>query len=183
MKAYLALGKPTLAPVSVLCCPKCNETGYITHLLFWSVMCVSRRSIIYIYRFHDDVIKWKHFPRYWPFVRGIHRSLVNSPHKGQWRGALMFSLICVWINGWVNNGEVGDLRRYRTHFDVTVMLVAMPYCCIILPRIKFGHSFFYIGSKVAQCRCYTGTTGYRWPEKDIGCFRCRRHSLISNVWF
>ena len=43
---------------------------------------------------HDDVIKWKHFPRYWPFVRGIHRSSVNSPHKGQWRGALMFSLIC-----------------------------------------------------------------------------------------
>ena len=36
---------------------------------------------------HDDVIKWKHFPRYWPFVRGIHRSPVNSPHKGQWRGA------------------------------------------------------------------------------------------------
>ena len=32
---------------------------------------------------HDDVIKWKHFPRYWPFVRGIHRSPVNSPHKGQ----------------------------------------------------------------------------------------------------
>ena len=48
---------------------------------------------------HDDVIKKKHFPRYWPFVRGIHRSPVNSPHKGQWRGALMFSLICVWING------------------------------------------------------------------------------------
>ena len=39
---------------------------------------------------HDDVIKWKHFPRYWPFVRGIHRSPVNSPHKGQWRGALLF---------------------------------------------------------------------------------------------
>ena len=44
---------------------------------------------------HDDVIKWKHFSRYWPFVRGIHRSPVNSPHKGQWNGALMFSLICV----------------------------------------------------------------------------------------
>ena len=50
---------------------------------------------------HDDVIKWKHFPRYWPFVRGIHRSSVNSPHKGQWRDALLLSLICVWINGWV----------------------------------------------------------------------------------
>ena len=48
---------------------------------------------------HDDVIKWRHFPRCWPFVRGIHRSPVNSPHKGQWRWALMFSLICVWING------------------------------------------------------------------------------------
>ena len=39
---------------------------------------------------HDDVIKWKHFPHCRPFVRGIHRSPVNSPHKGQWRGALMF---------------------------------------------------------------------------------------------
>ena len=36
---------------------------------------------------HDDVIKWKHFLRNWPFVRGIHRSPVNSPHKGQWSGA------------------------------------------------------------------------------------------------
>ena len=70
---------------------------------------------------HDDVIKWKHFPGYWPFVRGIHRSPVNSPHKGQWRGALIFSLICVWINGWVNNREAGDLRRYRAHYDVSVM--------------------------------------------------------------
>ena len=70
---------------------------------------------------HDDVIKWKHFPRYWPFVRGIHRSPVNSPHKGQRRGALMFSLICVWINGWVNDREAGDLRRYHAHYDYTVM--------------------------------------------------------------
>ena len=70
---------------------------------------------------HDDVIKWKHFPRYWQFVRGIHRSTVNSPHKGQWRGALMFPLICAWINGSVNNSEAGDLRRHRTQYDVIVM--------------------------------------------------------------
>ena len=56
-----------------------------------------------------------------PGVRGIHRSPVNSPNKGQWRWALMFSLICVWINGWVNNREAGDLRRYRAHHDVTLM--------------------------------------------------------------
>ena len=54
--------------------------------------------------FHDDVIIWINFPRYWPFMRGIHRSTVNSPHRGQWRGALIFSLICVWINGWVSRG-------------------------------------------------------------------------------
>ena len=48
---------------------------------------------------------------------------MNSPHKGQWRGALVFSLICVWINGWVNNREAGDLRRYRAHYDVTVMSI------------------------------------------------------------
>ena len=71
----------------------------------------------------DDVIKWKHFPRYWPFLWGIHRSPVNSPHKGQWRGALMFSLICIWINGWVNNREAGDLKCYRAHYDVVVMHV------------------------------------------------------------
>ena len=70
---------------------------------------------------HDDVIKWKHFPRCWLFVRRIHRSPVNSPYKGQWRGALMFSLICVWINGWVNNRDAGDLMRYRAHYDVIIM--------------------------------------------------------------
>ena len=78
------------------------------------------------------------------FVRRIHRGPVNSPHKwpvtlkmfpfddvimqmetfsdkGQWRGALEFSLIWVWINGSVNNREAGDFRRYRAHYDVTVV--------------------------------------------------------------
>ena len=78
------------------------------------------------HEWHDDVIKWKHFPRYWPFVREIHRSPVNFPHKGQWRGALMFTLICARINGWVNNHEAGDLRRNRAHRDVTVMIYSKP---------------------------------------------------------
>ena len=73
-------------------------------------------------KYGSYVIKWKHFPRYRPFVRGIHRSPLNSPHIGPWRGALMFSFICVWINGWVNNLEAGDLRRYRTHYEVIVMI-------------------------------------------------------------
>ena len=72
-------------------------------------------------KIHDDVIKWKHFPRNWPFVRGIRRSPVNFPHKGQWCVALMVSLICAWIKGWVSNRDAGDLRRHRAHYDVTVM--------------------------------------------------------------
>ena len=81
---------------------------------YWKAGGMTRRN-------HDDVIKWKHFPRYWPFVRGIHRSPVNSPHKGQWRGALKFSLICARINRWVNNREAGDRRRHQAHCDVIVM--------------------------------------------------------------
>ena len=51
---------------------------------------------------------------------------VNFPHKGQWRGALVFYLICAWINGWVNNREAGNLRRHRAHYDVTVS----PFCSL-----------------------------------------------------
>ena len=53
----------------------------------------------------------------------ICRSMVNSPHKGQWRGALMFDLICTWINDWVNNREAGELRCHRPHYDAIVMQI------------------------------------------------------------
>ena len=97
--------------------------------IVWTLVCTEHGSVTAvtsiaaaIFRpYHDDVIKWKHFPRNWPFVREIHRSPVNFPHKGQWRGALMFSLIYVWINDWVNNREAGDLRRQHGHYDVIVM--------------------------------------------------------------
>ena len=65
---------------------------------------------------------WRHqmerFSALLAICAGIHRSPLNSPHKGQWRGALVLSLICVWINGWINNRKAGDLRR---HYDVIVM--------------------------------------------------------------
>ena len=64
--------------------------------------------ILHTYCYHDDAIKWKHFPRYWPFVWGIHHSPVNSPHKSQWRRAFMFS---------------GDLRRHHADYDVIVMCI------------------------------------------------------------
>ena len=68
---------------------------------------------------------WRHqmeiFSALLAFVRGIHRSPMNSPQKGHWWGALMFSLICTWINGWVSNRGAGDLRRHRAHYGVIVM--------------------------------------------------------------
>ena len=86
--------------------------------------------------FHNDVIKWKHFPRYWPFVWEIHRWLVNSPHKGQLRGALMFLWYVSWINSWVNTREAGDLRRHRGHYDVIVMR-SIPTSCQMPSSILF----------------------------------------------
>ena len=69
---------------------------------------------------------WRHqmetFSAYWPFVRGIHRSSDEFPAQRPVTRTLLFSLICAWINGWVNNSEAGDLRRHRAHNDVTVVL-------------------------------------------------------------
>ena len=69
----------------------------------------------------DDVIKWKHFPCH--FVRRIHRSQVDSPHKSHWREALMFSLICVKTIIRTNTRDASDLRHFRAHYDVTVMAI------------------------------------------------------------
>ena len=75
--------------------------------------------------FHDDVIKWKHFPRYWP--------LGNSPVTGELPAqrsvtrSLDVFFICAWINGWVNIREAGDLRRHRAHYDITVMYCNYPW--------------------------------------------------------
>ena len=68
---------------------------------------------------HDDVIKWRHFPRYWPFVRGIHRwiPLTKASDAELWCflwSALQYTVVA-------NNREAGDSRRHRAHYDVTVM--------------------------------------------------------------
>ena len=98
----------------------CTHESHIPKYRKWgsttNVPDISERSIKkWMHEKHShDVIKW-------PFVRGIHRSPLNSPHKGQLRGALTFSLICAWINGWANTREAGDLRRHRAHYDFSVM--------------------------------------------------------------
>ena len=78
---------------------------------------------------HDVVIKWDHSPHCWPFSQGIHQSPVIYSRRGQWRGAFMFSLICTWTNGWVNNWDANDLRCHRTHHDVIVMCACGSFSC------------------------------------------------------
>ena len=109
---------------------------------------------------HDDVIKWKHFSHYWSFVRGIHRSPVNSPHKDQWRRTLMFSLTCAWMDNWVKNGEAGDLRRHRAQYDVTVMN--------IFQRIRTGLCPGYIISLVVLGWSYNCPCANKVTLNDLG---------------
>ena len=83
----------------------------------------------------DDVSNWKHFPRYWTFVQEMHWSPVNSPYKGKWRGALMYSWICACINVWVNDCVAGDWRRHRAHYYVIVMYESDWVWKLMLPVI------------------------------------------------
>ena len=104
--------------------------SYITnsyqHLCIHLFIHIHNRYRVYAGGWEVAYSWWRHqmetFPCYWPFMRGIHRSPVISPHNEQWRGALIFSLISAWINCWVNNREDGNLRRYHTHYNFTVML-------------------------------------------------------------
>ena len=107
-----------------------------------------RYTTMMIRALHDDVIKCKHFPRYWPFVRGVTRWPVDSPQKGQWRGAFMFSLICAWIKGWVNNRQAGDLRRHQAHYDVIVMWIISLYHLHRAILKKSGGNRFHIEKNI-----------------------------------
>ena len=83
--------------------------------------------------YHDDAINWKKCPRYCSFVRWIHRLPVDSPHKGQWRGALMFCLICAWTNGWANNRDA-DIWYVITLIMTSWYLWKLGcHCCCVYP--------------------------------------------------
>ena len=126
---------------------------------------------------------------------------VNSPHKGQWRGALMFSLICAWINDWTNNREAGDSRRHHGHFDVNVMC-KMQWCghpvlfqrCVTENGCNYWHRNGNVDIMMTSSNgilfCVTGTlcgefTGHRWiPLKKAsdGELRCFLWSACINGW-
>ena len=107
---------------------------------------------------------------------GIHRSSVNSPHKRQWRGALMFSLIWAWINGWVNNRDAGDLRRHRAHYDVIVILMtASWFQCE--ERIKTTNAYYCLLTKedLRARNRYRGQGQVITPTLSVGVIICPCH--------
>ena len=71
------------------------------------------------------VLWWRHQMEIFSALLALcagNSPVLNSPRKGQWRGALMFLWsACAWINCWANNREAGDLRRHSAHYDVIVM--------------------------------------------------------------
>ena len=56
---------------------------------------------------------------------------MDSPHKSQWRWALMFSLICAWTTGWAKHRDAGDFRRHRDHYDITVIFISISKGCVV----------------------------------------------------
>ena len=137
--------------LTVLYHDKWNEWVMVTNrctsmYILWMMFC------------HDDVIKWKHIPHYWPFVWGIHWLPVNSPHQGQWRGALMFSLIGAWINGWVNNHGAGNLRCRSANYDVIVMVVP---CLVLFVISDLVYASWYI-YPYSSGLLYFVSENYQW---------------------
>ena len=119
---------------------------------------------------HDDVIKWKYFPRYCHFGRVIHQSPVDSPCKDQWWGALMFSSICAWTNVSASNQEAGDLRRHGAHYDVTVICIdayTMTLWYGITSRGQSFDIFFTVSlsnllNKHSSCRGFETRLSLNW---------------------
>ena len=92
--------------------------------------------------------------------------VVYSPHKGQWRRALVFSLICAWLNGWAINGEAGDLRCHRSHYDVIVM---------ISHEISYGFSCWRVTTRVPD-------QDITWTSVDLAPVRCHGIHLRALSW-
>ena len=76
----------------------------------------------FIYIEHlDSTTWWRHKMETFSALLVFCADNSHSPNKGQWRGALIHSLICAWTNSWANTEDAGDLRSHRAHHDATIM--------------------------------------------------------------
>ena len=122
--------------------------------------------------YHDNFINGNIYRvRYWPFVRGIHRSPVKSHDKGQWRGALMFCLICAWTNGWTNYRDAVDSSRWH-HNENNGVSNHQPHNCLF-------DRLFKPRSKKTSKRRVTGLC--EGNSLKTGEFPAQRASTAENV--
>ena len=112
---------------------------------------------------------------------GNSPSPVNSPHKGQWRGALMFSLICAWTHDCVNNRDAGDLIRHRTHYDVTVMHPFNRPNCLWLVLYIFANIYNLIWKRRNLQRQYLNNL-YQVVQYIWRIIICTRFALVAS-WY
>ena len=153
------------------------------HLIFIMGIPMLIRSNLYIIETAWWWYQMETFSALLAFCVGIHRSPVNSPHKGQWRGALMFFFICAWTNNWANNGNAGDLRRHCAHYDVIVISPLVHSRAS--EHIKYE---YHLCNKVAHLSCCVACAKL-WPD----CMITRNYSkkiflqdfnyeLINPLW-
>ena len=115
---------------------------------------------------------WRHqmktfIPLYWPFVRGIHRWPLDSPQKGQWRGAFIFSLMYAWTNGLANTRDADGLRRYRARWDVTLKPCFYTYTfdfvyLLILVWVLQTHTHTHGWKHIGICNNWRVKLDYVW---------------------
>ena len=124
----------------------CNVSGHLVSILPWFIKCKWPWKLAYwcaTFAFYNP--RWRHqmdtFSALLIICKGD--SPVDTLHKGQCRGALMFSLFCAWTNGWVNNASY--LRRHRAHNDVTVM---RNINCVSTNRSKQRKLLMYMHSSI-----------------------------------
>ena len=112
--------------------------------MLWSVV----KGFIVVW--HQSIMMTSSNGNIFSVTGSLCRWPVNSPHKGQWRTALVFSLICTWTNGWVNNRDVGDLRGHRAQYDVTVMFYLYNFNVTSLAERQLPH---FQWSNPEECGC------------------------------
>ena len=107
---------------------------------------------------------------------GIHWSTVDSHHKGQWREALVFSLICAWTNGRASTRYSGDSRRHLAHYDVIVLNLGYTFSFAMLFAIQCYNSGVLCQQYVSRAGTSNHIPQILW---DVFTFPCPWYLLLA----
>ena len=113
----------------------------------------------------------------------------NSPVTGEFPAQMpvtpsldvwCYLLICIWTNGWVNNRDAGDLRRYRAHYDVRVMWGMLRHwtLCVYSPKRAHSLRWRHNGTIASQITSLTIVYSTVYPDADQ-----RKHQSSASLAF